>query len=30
MALSAVDKHVWSRVVPDGLFYNALVTGTKP
>jgi len=30
MALSAVDKHVWSRVVPDGLFYNALVTGIKP
>ncbi len=30
MALSAVDKHVWSKVVPDGLFYNALVTGTKP
>ncbi len=30
MALSAVDKHVWSRVVPAGLFYNVLVTGTKP
>jgi len=30
MALSAVDKLVWSRVVPDGLFYNALVTGVKP
>jgi ubiquinone/menaquinone biosynthesis C-methylase UbiE len=30
MALSAVDKHVWSRIVPAGLFYNALVTGVKP
>ncbi|HEV2088826.1 MAG TPA: class I SAM-dependent methyltransferase, partial [Cryptosporangiaceae bacterium] len=30
MTLSAVDRHVWSRVVPAGLFYNALVTGVKP
>lgn len=30
LALSAVDAKVWSRVVPRGLFYNALLTGTKP
>ena len=30
LALSAVDRHVWSRVVPADLFYNALVTGLKP
>jgi ubiquinone/menaquinone biosynthesis C-methylase UbiE len=29
-ALSAVDKHLWSRVIPAGLFYNALITGVKP
>jgi ubiquinone/menaquinone biosynthesis C-methylase UbiE len=28
--LSAVDAKLLSRVVPDGLFYNALVTGVKP
>jgi SAM-dependent methyltransferase len=28
--LSAVDSRVLSRVVPAGLFYNALVTGVKP
>ena len=30
LTLSAVDKHLFSRVVPAGLFYNALVTGVKP
>ncbi|HLZ36392.1 MAG TPA: class I SAM-dependent methyltransferase [Mycobacteriales bacterium] len=30
LALSAVDARVMSRVVPAGLFYNVLVTGTKP
>jgi ubiquinone/menaquinone biosynthesis C-methylase UbiE len=30
MALSALDKQLLSRVVPAGLFYNALVTGVKP
>ena len=30
LALAAADKHVFSKVVPAGLFYNALVTGTKP
>lgn len=30
LALSAVDKHLWTKVVPAGLFYNALVTGLKP
>jgi ubiquinone/menaquinone biosynthesis C-methylase UbiE len=29
-ALSALDQHVLSRVVPPGLFYNVLVTGTRP
>jgi ubiquinone/menaquinone biosynthesis C-methylase UbiE len=28
--LSAVDSRVLARVVPPGLFYNALVTGVKP
>ncbi|MBA2416057.1 MAG: class I SAM-dependent methyltransferase [Geodermatophilaceae bacterium] len=28
--LSAVDSRVLSRVVPAGLFYNALLTGVKP
>jgi ubiquinone/menaquinone biosynthesis C-methylase UbiE len=28
--LSWLDAHVLRRVVPAGLFYNALVTGTKP
>lgn len=28
--LSALDAAVFDRVVPRGLFYNALVTGTKP
>ena len=30
MRLAALDQHVLSRVVPEGLFYNALVTGVKP
>jgi ubiquinone/menaquinone biosynthesis C-methylase UbiE len=30
MALSEVDRRVFSKVVPEGLFYNALVTGVKP
>lgn len=30
LALSAVDKHLWTKVVPAGLFYNALATGLKP
>jgi ubiquinone/menaquinone biosynthesis C-methylase UbiE len=30
LTLAAADKHLFSRVVPAGLFYNALVTGTKP
>jgi len=30
MRLSAMDEKVFSRVVPPGLFYNALVTGVKP
>jgi ubiquinone/menaquinone biosynthesis C-methylase UbiE len=30
MALADLDKKVFSRVVPAGLFYNALVTGVKP
>jgi SAM-dependent methyltransferase len=30
LALAAADKHLFSRIVPAGLFYNALVTGTKP
>jgi len=28
--LSALDSRVLSRVVPPGLFYNALVTGVRP
>jgi len=28
--LSALDDHVFTHIVPKGLFYNALVTGTKP
>lgn len=30
LRLSAVDSRLLSRVVPSGLFYNALVTGVKP
>lgn len=30
LRLSAVDARVSARVVPPGLFYNALVTGVKP
>ncbi|GAA1658846.1 class I SAM-dependent methyltransferase [Fodinicola feengrottensis] len=30
LALSAVDKHVFSQVIPKELFYNLLITGTKP
>jgi len=30
LRLSAVDNRLLSRVVPGGLFYNALVTGVKP
>jgi ubiquinone/menaquinone biosynthesis C-methylase UbiE len=30
LRLSALDARVLSRVVPPGLFYNALVTGVKP
>jgi ubiquinone/menaquinone biosynthesis C-methylase UbiE len=30
MRLAALDQRVLSRVVPEGLFYNALVTGVKP
>jgi ubiquinone/menaquinone biosynthesis C-methylase UbiE len=30
LRLSAVDAKVLARVVPPGLFYNALVTGVKP
>ncbi|WP_073250428.1 methyltransferase domain-containing protein [Cryptosporangium aurantiacum] len=30
MRLAALDKDVFSKVVPEGLFYNALVTGVKP
>jgi ubiquinone/menaquinone biosynthesis C-methylase UbiE len=30
LTLAAADKHLFSRIVPAGLFYNALVTGTKP
>ncbi|MCW2506297.1 MAG: methyltransferase type 11, partial [Actinomycetia bacterium] len=30
LTLAAADKHIFSRIVPPGLFYNALVTGTKP
>jgi hypothetical protein len=28
--LSTVDSKVFSRFVPEGLFYNALLTGVKP
>jgi ubiquinone/menaquinone biosynthesis C-methylase UbiE len=28
--LSAIDQAVFARVVPRGLFYNALITGLKP
>lgn len=28
--LAWMDEHVWTRVVPRGLFYNALVTGRRP
>jgi ubiquinone/menaquinone biosynthesis C-methylase UbiE len=28
--LADLDKRVFSKVVPEGLFYNALVTGVKP
>ena len=30
LRLSALDSRVLARVVPAGLFYNALVTGVKP
>ncbi len=30
MALNWVDANVWSRVVPDELFYNVSVAGRKP
>jgi len=30
LALSALDRRVLARVVPAGLFYNALLTGVKP
>ncbi len=30
IGLSALDSRVLSRVVPDGLFYNVCITGTKP
>lgn len=30
LALSALDEKVLSRVVPDELFYNVSLTGTKP
>jgi hypothetical protein len=30
LRLSALDERVLSRVVPAGLFYNVLVTGTRP
>ncbi|MBI1377677.1 MAG: methyltransferase domain-containing protein [Frankiales bacterium] len=30
MRLSWLDEHVLARVVPDELFYNVCVTGTKP
>lgn len=28
--LNAIDKHVWSKVVPDSFFYNVCVTGVRP
>ncbi|MBA3798011.1 MAG: class I SAM-dependent methyltransferase [Geodermatophilaceae bacterium] len=30
LALSALDSRILSPIVPEGLFYNALVTGVKP
>jgi ubiquinone/menaquinone biosynthesis C-methylase UbiE len=30
LRLSALDERLLSRVVPPGLFYNVLVTGTRP
>jgi hypothetical protein len=30
LTLSALDEKVLSRVVPDELFYNVSLTGTKP
>ena len=30
LGLSWLDEHVWEHVVPDELFYNVCVTGTKP
>ncbi|WP_246281789.1 class I SAM-dependent methyltransferase [Fodinicola acaciae] len=30
LALSAVDKHFFSQVIPKELFYNLLITGVKP
>jgi ubiquinone/menaquinone biosynthesis C-methylase UbiE len=30
LRLSAFDERILARVVPPGLFYNVLVTGTKP
>ena len=30
LRLSALDEKVLSKVVPDELFYNVCVTGTKP
>jgi ubiquinone/menaquinone biosynthesis C-methylase UbiE len=30
LGLSALDARVFSRIVPPGLFYNVLLTGTKP
>jgi ubiquinone/menaquinone biosynthesis C-methylase UbiE len=30
LRLSAVDSRVLAKVVPPGLFYNALITGVKP
>jgi len=28
--LNALDRAVWSRVVPDAFFYNVCVTGVRP
>lgn len=28
--LNAIDRAVWSRVVPDAFFYNVCVTGVRP
>ena len=30
MTLSALDERVLDKVVPEGLFYNVCITGTKP